>query len=506
MKGNVLLIVPAVNPASQSKTINSIIVKTLPTSVGILAGFLDGRGLGLPRIIDEQINAIQDKDLPEIIASLEPPRIIGITVITIGCGRAYDLAEKIKKIDPKAMIILGGIHPTVLPEEAFQNGSVDIVVRGEGEETLLYLVQAINNQMDFTKIDGISFRSNGNVIHNPNRPLIKNLDEIPPFPYRLFEDNISEYPSFGSIISSRGCPYNCIFCSSRSISGRKYRYFSVERTVREIELLVNTYNQETIWFMDDNLGVNSKRFDGLLDGIIKRGLHRKARFIGSMRGDNVTDEILDKAKAANFGTIACSLETGSEKLMSILNKGETVEKVAKAIRKIDRKGISTSTSIIFGLPEENRRDRWKAIRLVRDLPLSSARFNTLTPYPGTPVYEMLNDQGKLLIKRNWANFAVQYMWEGDDLPYVPDGNYRYELMFDTMYANLSFYLSIKGIKGMIKAGHAGSLVINMQKKWYLCPKTILRFLKVFFYLSRRFVYITVKMISEKCSRWFRSRK
>jgi len=500
MKGNVLLIVPAVNPASQNKIINSIIIKTLPTSVGILAGFLDGRGVGIPRIIDEQINAIQDKDLPEIIASLEPPRIIGITVITIGCWRAYDLAEKIKKIDPKAIIILGGIHPTVVPEEAFQNGSVDVVVRGEGEETLLELVQAINNQMDFTKINGISFRSNGNIIHNPNRPLIKNLDEIPPFPYHLFEDNISEYPSFGSIISSRGCPYNCIFCSSRSISGRKYRYFSVERTISEIELLVDKYNQETIWFMDDNLGVNSKRFHGLLNGIIKRGLHKKARFIGSMRGDNVTDEILDKAKAANFGTISCSIETGSERLMKVLNKGETVEQVAQAIRRIHQKGISTSTAIIFGLPTETRGDRWKAIRLVRRLPLSSARFNTLTPYPGTPVYKMLNDQGKLKIKADWKNFAVQYMWEGDDLPYVPDGNSRYELMFDTMFANLYFYLNIKGIMGMIKAGHAGALVINLKEKWYLSPKILWRFTKVFFYISRRFIYITVKMISEKCSR------
>jgi radical SAM superfamily enzyme YgiQ (UPF0313 family) len=216
-----------------------------------------------------------------------------------------------------------------------------------------------------------------------------------------------------------------------------------------------------------------------------------------MRGDNISEEILDAAKAANFKMISFGLETGNESLMKIINKGETVEDIVKAIRMTDRKGIAAATTIIFGLPTETRKDRWDTMRLTNSLPLSSVRFNTLTPYPGTPIYEKLKAENKVFVKKDWANFAVQYMWEGDDLPYVPDNTNRYELMFDTMYANLSFYLSFSGIKRMMKSSFAGGNVVTIDYKWYRLPKVLYRLLLVFFYLSRRFVQVTCRMLIKR---------
>jgi len=323
------------------------------------------------------------------------------------------------------------------------------------------------------------------------------LDEIPAFPFDLFEENLGKYSNFGAVFTSRGCPYKCIFCSSRSVSGKRYRYYSVDRVLSEIKNLSDKYNVKAIMFLDDNIAVNQKYFTSLLDAIIEADLHRKVNFSGSMRGDNVNHKILEKAKAANFMMIAFGLETGSESLMKLIGKGETVEQVAEAIRMADQKGIAAATTIIFGLPTETRKDRWDAIKLVRSLPLSSVRFNTLSPYPGTPAYEMLNREDKILIKEDWENFAVQYMWEGDDIPYVPDGNNRYELIFDTMFANFSYYLRINGIKRMLKSSFAGGNVINLSDRWYLSPKTMWRLTMLFLYLSRRFSMVTLKMITKQ---------
>ncbi len=137
---------------------------------------------------------------------------------------------------------------------------------------------------------------------------------------------------------------------------------------------------------------------------------------------------------------------------------------------------------------------WRTVKLVHSLPLVSARLNTLVSCPGTPAFDQLNREGKVLIRKDWANFAVQYMWEGDDIPYVPDGSNRYELIFDTMFANLSFYLSLSGIMKLIKSPFAGGNVIKLSGRWYLSPATMWKFSKVFLYISKRFLCITFKMI------------
>lgn len=337
MKPNVLLINSKVSEYSQNRRINALINISFPTSLGILAGYLMASGIEKVEIIDEQLYPIEDKDISDLINSFSKPRIIGFSVLTLNCGRAYELAKKIKVVDPASMIVFGGIHPTVVSEEVLSKKGVDVIVRCEGEETFRELVHLILSQKDFSYIPGISFRKNGNFIHNPDRPLIENLDQIPPFPYHLFEKDLDKYPNFSGVFGSRGCPYGCTFCSARSISGRRYRFHSVDRLISEFSTLIYKYEQKSIFLMDDNIAVNKKHFFALCDAIIKEGLHKKAFFHGSMRGDNATEEILDKAVQANFKIIYYGLETGSERLMKVINKGETVGEVVSAIRRADKK-------------------------------------------------------------------------------------------------------------------------------------------------------------------------
>ncbi|MBF0216877.1 MAG: B12-binding domain-containing radical SAM protein [Candidatus Omnitrophica bacterium] len=506
MKNNVLLINPAVNPASQNRIINESITKVIPTSLGYLAGYLEKIGTKGVSIIDEQIRYMTDLELEATVRALSAPKIVGISVLTITCKRAHEIATKVKRCDRGATVVFGGIHATVLPEEALNNENVDVVVRGEGEETLNELADLMLKGKDFRHIQGISFKRSGSVIHNPDRPLMPDLNRIPLFPYHLFEKDIAEYTSFNLVFTSRGCPYNCKFCSSRNVAGKRYRYFEVERIIAEIRLLIDKYAQRMIWLVDDNPAAHRARFSELLDRIISGGLNKKAEFLCSMRGDNLDDGLLDKLKEANFRLVGFGLETGSEELMKIIDKGETVIEVADSIRKTSAKGIETAATLIFGLPTETRKDRRDTMKLVGSLPLSSVRYNILTPYPGTEIFEELYRSGKLLIKEHWENFAVQYMWESDDIPYVPEGNSRYELLFDTMFANLSFYFSFNGLKQMLRSSKAGGNVIDLKDKWYLSFSTVFKLTRIFLYISRRFLVVSVKLIAEKrLSPYLRSR-
>jgi radical SAM superfamily enzyme YgiQ (UPF0313 family) len=444
------------------------------------------------RIVDEQIEPIENLHMAKLLAGMEAPRIVGITVLTLNCGRAYELARLAKTVDPECTVVFGGIHPTVATEEVLSHEAVDVVVRGEGEETLAELVNLLSDRSDYRHILGIAFRKDGRVVKNGNRPFITDLDRIPPLPYHLFEKHLHKYSNFSCVIGSRGCPHRCIFCSSRSMSGTRYRHHSVERVISEIKVLAEKYGQTNVHILDDNIAVSKGYFIQLCNEIIKQGLNRKVTFEGSMRGDNATEEVLAKAKEANFRIIYYGLETGSERLMKVIDKGETVKEVADAIVRADRAGLLVGTTIIFGLPGETRRDRIDTMKLVKSLPLSSVRFNTLAPYPGTPVYEKLKNENRILIKENWENFGVQYMWESDDIPYVPDGNDRVELIYDTMSANLSSYLSLSGIRKLLKSPVAGGNVIKLKKGWYFSLKELWKMFAVFQYIMLRFSNVAVR--------------
>lgn len=493
MNPRILLINPRINEASQNRRINAIVGITFPSSIGVLAGCLLEEGIEEVEIIDEQLDPIPDADLPGLLERMASPKIVGISTLTLNSSRAYELAAKIKAVDPNTLVVLGGIHPTVATAESLNAQGVDVVIRGEAEVSFTQFVKAVLNGEEYRGIQGLSYKRGGVPFHNPDAPLVDNLDDIPSFPYHLFEKNLHRYPSFSSVTGSRGCPYKCTFCSSRSISGKKYRFHSVERVVEEIKTLVRKYGQSSVFFMDDNIAVKKKHFYELCDALIREGLHKEAFFHGSMRGDNATDDILLKAKEANFKIIYYGLETGVERLMKLIDKGETVQEVIDAIWRADRIGMQIGTTIIFGLPTETRKDRWDTIRLVRSLPIVSVRFNTMAPYPGTPAFNTLHPQGKVLIKPNWENFGVQYLWESDDIPYVPDESRRLELIFDTMYANLSSYLTWKGIWKMIKSPVAGGNVIRLENRWYFSPRQLYKLASAFIYLMRRFISVTVRM-------------
>ena len=461
-----IIINPAIVEETQPHLLSKYMFASVPFGIGYLAAVL--REANLPfRIIDEQLTPLKKEEIELEAGRLQHPKIVGFSCLTLGYSRAVKLAKAFKLIDPDIITIAGGIHASVCPDEILKTGQFDYIVRNEGEKILLDLYRVLADGGDPEKILGISFISNGEIRHNKDRFPMENLDALPRFPYDLFERHLAQKACIAPIMSSRGCPFNCIFCSQQTITS-KVRYFSIERVIEDIRLLVEHYNAKSIFFLDDNFMLSKNRFYNMLDEIISEGLHKKATFLAQMRGDSIDREILDKLWAANFRHLSFGLETGSERLMKILKKGETVRQVAEAIRMAATYGFTTVATIMYGIPTETREERKMGERLVKSLPLNAMRYNIVVPYPGTELYEMAKKNGTFNPDSDYKNFNVQYNVISNNIVYVPEGTNRYELIYDAFFANLKFNLRWESLKKMKKGALLGG-VINIPVKWYRSP-------------------------------------
>jgi len=449
---------------------------SLPIGIATLAGYLISKGK-IAKVLDEQIEPVNKELIDKYLKGMTKPYLFGISCYTASIGRGYQVAEFIKKNYPESKIIMGGIHPTVLPEEVLNSGYVDIVVRKEGDETLNLLYDILKEQKDYSQLPGISFiNKDGSIIHNKDASLLSDLNSLPSFPYYLFNDNLDKY-NLGFIFSSRGCPYNCIFCSQRAISGGKYRFVSSERIIKEIDLLINKYNQKYISFFDDNFVVDKNRVKELCKMMRKNNFQNKAIFNCQTRGDAVDVETLEQLKSAGFKSIFFGLETASERLMKIINKGETVEENKRAVKLAKQMGFSVSAAFILGLPTETKEERRQAYQMAKELDLDDVRFNNATPYPGTILYEIANKEGRFNPGNNWENLNacgtfVEGPFTKSSLAYVPTTTTEKELRKDILRANLFFWFRPKRIFRILKQGVVLGGWLALPEKWYLKPKEL----------------------------------
>lgn len=450
---------------------------SIPFGVGMLAGYLIKKGKKV-KIVDESASLmITEDNIHTITKDLERPYIFGISCVTASIGRGYELSKLIKKAYPEAKVIMGGIHPTVLPEESLRTDVVDIVVRGEGEKTLDTLYDTIKNKRDYSQVDGISFiDESGNIRHNKDAPLLEDLNLLPEFPYYLFEKYANRY-NFGFLIGSRGCPYDCIFCSQRKISGKKYRFLSPEKIISQIDLLTNKYKIKYFNFYDDNLVVNKKGTRELCELIYKHGFYKKKiKLSCSTRGDAIDEDILPIMKKAGFVHLDIGLETASERLMKMIKKGESVADVIKGVRIAKKFGLTVGGVFIMGLPTETRKERLACYRLAKELSLDYVRFNNACPYPGTELFNIAKKENRLRIERDWKNFSSLGAFVGGfKLPYVPTTCTEEELKRDIIKANNSFFMRPKGIFTLL---FGGKHWFTLPKRWYLKPKDWINLIKI----------------------------
>ena len=332
------------------------------------------------------------------------PDIVGITMPTAKYDVSIELIKFIKKKNKNLKIAVGGPHPSILPEDTLKIEGVDFVIRGEGEETLLELVNLLEKNKSLSQIKGLSYKNNSKIIHNSCRPYIKNLDELP-FPnWNLVysSDKISAKSFFNSIISSRGCPYQCIFCASKKIWGLNVRYRSPENIFEEIKERKGRYEVNLFHFNDDSFTTKKENVMKLCDMILKNNL--KIEWTCDTRVNLVDYDLLKKMKQAGCTQINLGIECGNEKMLRYIKKGITIKQVIEAFKIANKVGISTLAYFMMGFPDETKEDIYDTIALMKKIRPSHPCWSIATPYPGTELYEICQKEGLIKKGINWSTF------------------------------------------------------------------------------------------------------
>ncbi len=366
---------------------------------------------------------IEDISIPDW-RQLEDADMICISSITSTAPRAYQIAQRFKKLN--IPIVLGGPHPTFVPEEGL--AYADYVIRGEGEETIVELVEYLEENRSLDGIKGLSFRKpDGSIIHNPERGLVHDLDTgpIPDFSLVYKWDKMKVIP----IATSRGCPFACKFCSVIQMFGRKYRFKSIERVIEEIKTLAS--EKVHIFFVDDNFTANKKRTKELLQAIIDNNL--KIEWSAQVRTDIVKDpELLRLMKATNCFNVYIGFESINPKTLTLYNKGQTLKDIEESIRIIKAHSIGIHGMFVLGSDMDDIHTVRETERFAKGLNIDSVQFLILTPLPGTPVFEELKSHGRLL-HTDWSKYDAHHA------VFEPKHMTPFELHIETLKAMGRFY-------------------------------------------------------------------
>ncbi len=333
------------------------------------------------------------------------PDIVGISVLTVEVPSALKLSRICKEFNPDVPVVWGGVHPTFLPDEVLKYGPVDIVVKGEGEETFLALCKSLEDGgRDYGSVKGLAYKKDGEIRHTPMRPLIEDLDSIPfPATHLILYPESFNYKSMGSMIASRGCPWRCSFCSSRLFWEKKLRLRSPENIIAEIKEIKTRHNTNYIMFWDDSFSVSRKVVLGYCKGLVESGLN--IRWRTATRANLVDDEVLGWMKKAGCVKLEIGVETGSPRMQRIIRKDVTNEMVKNAFSRIQANGIATGAFFMAGFPEEKMDDIEETFKLMHELDIEEIAYNIFDPMPGSELLEQCVKLG--LVKKNadWSRFS-----------------------------------------------------------------------------------------------------
>jgi radical SAM superfamily enzyme YgiQ (UPF0313 family) len=370
-------------------------IPILPMGLSYLAGVLEHNGHEV-QILDLLVSRYSKEKIKNKIEEYQPD-IVGVTSVTLNYPVASDILKYTKSVDKDIITIIGGPHVTFAPVETLTEAPwIDIVVRGEGEMTMLDIVSG----KKLADIDGIAYRDSSIKITRERR-LIENLDELPPPAKHLFP--LSRYLALdvhASILTGRGCPFNCIFCVGSKMGGRRVRYRNPKLIVDEVgQSLASGFTE--INFEDDHLTLNHQHLNALCDEIIARGL--KFNWSAFSRVDTVNPEILRKMKQAGCTWLLYGVESGNQEILDIIKKKITLEKVQDAVRMAKEAGIGILASFIVGLPGETAETLKQTMQFAQGLGTSYG-FNVLSPFPGTEVREKAAEYGIEILTNDWTKY------------------------------------------------------------------------------------------------------
>jgi len=353
------------------------------------------------------------------------PDVVGINIPFSGWSNgAFEVASIVKDIDKDIVTVLDGQHPSARPEECVADPNIDFAVIGEGEYTISELVNELEkgNSQNLEKIEGLAFLENGKTVITSPRPPIEDLDSLP-FPARhllpmdkYFAD-VKETPLRGEIskpwttmITTRGCPYDCVFCTVHIVMGKKWRSRSPENVVDEIEHLIQTYRIRQIDFYDENMTLDKKRMENICDQIVERRLDIDWYTPNGVRADTLDENLLRKMKKSGCKRIRVAPESGVQRVVDqIVKKNQKLTEVEKAIVLAKKVGIKVGCFFVLGLIGETKEDIQETINYaykLRKLGADKFYFSIATPIYGTELYEQAKQGGFLRDNFSYESLAA----------------------------------------------------------------------------------------------------
>jgi anaerobic magnesium-protoporphyrin IX monomethyl ester cyclase len=376
---NILLI--EINPFAPTMT---------PISLGYIAAFLESKGFKTKILIVGQDTSLSRSGFHELITQFQPA-LVGLTAYQRTMLYVRGFASLIKSMDNNIKVAIGGPQATFMPSAAFKELSdIDYICRSSGEVTLLRVAQAIKNRTPFSDLAGVSYKDAQGVVFDT--PEIEGFTELDHYPSPYLND-IFDYSFMNEavMLTSRGCPYHCIYCYTPHAFKHKITFHSVDRVLEEIEWITKK-GVKRLWFADPNISCNSERLIEIFDRILTHGIEVKMWV--QTRVDLVTRELMKNMKQAGVGVIAFGLESASDRLLTKLGKKITTEQVARAIRLAQDQGIEVELFTLFGLPYETFEDAVKTLAFVKKNKvkiMGNSNSQQMQIYFGTPLARHYKD-------------------------------------------------------------------------------------------------------------------
>ena len=379
----------------------------IPLGISYLTAVLEQNGYEVD-VIDCQVSRPSQKELEDKFKSLNPD-IVGVTAATVTYFPALQILKAAKAAVPNCVTMIGGPHVTVLDKRTFTESSdVDIVVRGEGEQTMLELARLVSdgNLKSLSEVAGITFKRNGKVFPAPNRSFLEDIDVLPYPAHKHFD--VSRYRINGKlympIITSRGCPFNCAFCLASKMCGRGFRARNPSKVVDELEWLRDTFGAGAFAFYDDTFTFDLGRAIAICDEMKARKFDLP--WDCRTRVDKVSKELLTKLRSTNCQLIHFGVESGSQQMLNTMRKGTTVEQNANAIRLAKESDVLVAISLVIGYPGETPEMLQQTIDFIHKTKPDYVYMCEAVPYPGTQLYDYLKELG-MELSENWNQYHEQ---------------------------------------------------------------------------------------------------